>query len=382
MMELDSFQPYASSANIELLHRAVSIIPHLFIMATAQLATSPAASAHLNPVFEKVEMELKAPKPVPKFDTSRHLCFESPKEVITLKALLLSEDNAISPVAVTDPFPLFSIEGVKELRGDIFRKEVVEKHGQIFKPGVYKMRGYSKDTPFVDSVWRDEEVLKACSQAAGADLQVVFDYEIAHINAQIDALANKESLGDVLPSAMPERTELFTREATSHTGTGELATVGNWHTDSYPWVCVVLLSDPTGTTGGETGLRKGDGSILKVRGPGMGWAVMMQGRCIDHIALKAFGTGERITMITSFRPKDPLAKDGSTLSNVKHSSRWNELFQQWTTYRLDVISTRALALKERIEKGDMSADEIRTGMESWNEEQIPYLKFTASEMIG
>lgn len=43
----------------------------------------------------------------------------------------------------------------------------------------------------------------------------------------------------------------------------------DWHTDSYPFVCVIMLSDCTNMIGGETALRKADGSIMKVRGPQM-----------------------------------------------------------------------------------------------------------------
>ncbi|KAK5275217.1 hypothetical protein LTR40_013417, partial [Exophiala xenobiotica] len=116
------------------------------------------------------------------FDPSKHMAFEAPEAIITLKELLLSEENACSPVAITKPFPLFSLDGVTEMRRDIFRKDVVQKHGQKIKPGVYKMRGYSQDTPFVDAVWRSPEVIEVCSRAAGVDLEVIFDYEIGHVN--------------------------------------------------------------------------------------------------------------------------------------------------------------------------------------------------------
>ena len=46
--------------------------------------------------------------------------------------------------------------------------------------------------------------------------------------------------------------------------------VVGWHVDSYPFVCVLMLSDCTNMVGGETALYSGDGkSILKVRGPEM-----------------------------------------------------------------------------------------------------------------
>lgn len=45
--------------------------------------------------------------------------------------------------------------------------------------------------------------------------------------------------------------------------------VVGWHTDSYPFVCVLMLSDCANMVGGETALRTGNGDILKVRGPQM-----------------------------------------------------------------------------------------------------------------
>jgi hypothetical protein len=40
-----------------------------------------------------------------------------------------------------------------------------------------------------------------------------------------------------------------------------------WHRDSYPFVCVLMMSDTTGMVGGETALRTGTDEIKKVRGP-------------------------------------------------------------------------------------------------------------------
>ena len=59
-----------------------------------------------------------------------------------------------------------------------------------------------------------------------------------------------------------------------------------------------MLSDATTMQGGETALACADGSVKKVRGPQMGWALMLQGRYIDHVALGAFGAPERVTMVS------------------------------------------------------------------------------------
>jgi hypothetical protein len=265
------------------------------------------------------------------------------------------------------------------MRRDVFRKEVVMKHGQKIKPGVYKMRGYSQDTPFVDAAWRNPEVIKACSQAAGIDLEVIFDYEIGHVNVQLDELADKPSLDDVLPPAVPPKTQCSIPDG-SLGSEEQLASVRDWHIDAYPWVCVCMLSDPQGMVGGETGIQKGDGSIVKMLGPGVGWAVMMQGGCINHIALRAYGCRERITMVTSFKAKDPLAKDMSTLNITNKSSRLDELFLQWSTYRRDVLAKRAAAIRDDITSGNMSAEDIKKKMDEWVQEQTKYLHITCREM--
>lgn len=342
------------------------------------------------PAFTKPKQRPESTSPaITVFDAGMHLAFQPPNEFITLKDLLLSDEKAISPVAVTAPFPLFSVAGVKALRADLFRREVVDKHAYSLTSGCYKMRGYSKDTPFVDAAWRDPAVLAACSSAAGVDLSVVFDYEIAHMNVQVDALVGKESLSSVLPDPTPPTNTDLKSEAeetpaiTQDDDLENLPANGTWHTDSYPWVCVVMLSDPTNMMGGETGLRKGDGTLLKVKGPGVGWAVMMQGGCVNHIALKASGgTGERITMVTSFRARSPLEKDVSNLTNVKRSSKLDELFQQWSAYRLQVLSERALIMRNDIMEGKRSAEEISRSMDHWYTVQLEYLKTTVNEMRG
>jgi hypothetical protein len=80
-----------------------------------------------NVVVEEVKMEEDAfPKQSSKLDITKHLCFEPFREFLDLKDLLLSEDKAISPIAITAPFPLFTLEAVQEMRSEIFRKDVIQ----------------------------------------------------------------------------------------------------------------------------------------------------------------------------------------------------------------------------------------------------------------
>jgi hypothetical protein len=85
-------------------------------------------------------------------------------------------------------------------------------------------------------------------------------------------------------------------------------------------------------------------------------------------------------MVTSFKAKDPLAKDMSTLNITNKSSRLEELFLQWTTYRMDVVSKRASAIKEEIGSGQLSAETIKKKMDDWVKQQTSYLEITCREM--
>lgn len=92
---------------------------------------------------------------------------------------------------------------------------------------------------FVYDAWTNPETLQIVSSVAGIALIPNMEYEIAHINISVPS-----------NSSSP-------------------APVVNWHKDSYPFVCVLMLSDATSMTGGETGLRTGTGELLKIRGPQM-----------------------------------------------------------------------------------------------------------------
>ena len=74
---------------------------------------------------------------------------------------------------------------------------------------------------------------------------------------------------------------------------------------------------------------------------------MLQGRYIEHQALRALGTNERITMVTSFRPKSAFVKDDTVLATVRAISDLSELYSQYTEYRLEMLEERIRAhLKE------------------------------------
>lgn len=227
------------------------------------------------------------------FDPKRHVAFTPPSKTFSMSNIE-QEDSPLSSFAVSEPFRLFSPEAVERMREEIFQPQV-QKYQVSSNLAAAQLRGYAKkEAPFTYQAWRSPEVLAAVSKVAGLDLVVCMDFEIGHINLSSNTRAERDeqadgqepvtgSLADTAEKAKP---------------------IVDWHTDSYPFVVVTMLSDCTDMLGGETVLRKGDGDTLKLRGPQMGYSVLLQGRYIKHKALRAYGSTERITAVTSFRPKN------------------------------------------------------------------------------
>lgn len=100
-------------------------------------------------------------------------------------------------------------------------------------------------------------MLRIISDIAGIELVPAMDLEIAHINLSVQSQEHME-----------EELRAYHESADDDDDDDKDAIVG-WHTDSYPFVCVTMLSDCSTMIGGETALRTGSGEIWKVRGPQM-----------------------------------------------------------------------------------------------------------------
>lgn len=106
------------------------------------------------------------------------------------------------------------------------------------------LHGHAK---FIAKAWKNRQTLEIISRIAGIELVPVIDYEIGHINISV-------------PSAIKNSDGIIIVE-------DDGKAVVDWHRDSYPFVCVLMMSDATGMVGGETALKTGTGGIMKVRGP-------------------------------------------------------------------------------------------------------------------
>ncbi|ESZ98847.1 hypothetical protein SBOR_0705 [Sclerotinia borealis F-4128] len=293
------------------------------------------------------------------FQPESHLQYEEPSYIHTMEEIGYSATSGVSPIAVSEPFRLFSEEAVNVMRDEIFAKEVQEKYSYTSDIAPKQLRGHGK---FIYEAWKHPETLAIISKIAGVDLVPVMDYEIGHINLSVPG----ERL-DHDSSALISEDD-------------EKAIVG-WHRDSYPFVCVLMMSDTTGMVGGETALRTGYGDIKKVRGPSKGCAVVLQGRYIDHQALRAFGGQERITMVTSFRPRSPHIRDDTVLTTVRPVSNLSNLYGQTVEYQLENAEARIRSMLKELRDSMKAGATTAKAITSFLDFEINQLTHLNKEII-
>lgn len=86
--------------------------------------TTKSATRPTNPLPQRLIDEAKI-EIRESFNASKHLNFQPPNKICTMKEIGL-EGHGISPNAVSDPFPLFTEDAVKQMRAEIFDKDVLD----------------------------------------------------------------------------------------------------------------------------------------------------------------------------------------------------------------------------------------------------------------
>lgn len=77
------------------------------------------------------------------FDPNQHLAFEEPEGIIKMTDIGFSEDTGVSPVAVSQPFRLFSPEAIQKFRDEVLNPEVMAKYGVKSNIAACQIRGYA-----------------------------------------------------------------------------------------------------------------------------------------------------------------------------------------------------------------------------------------------
>lgn len=109
---------------------------------------------------------------------------------------------------------------------------------------------------------------------------------------------------------------------------------------------------------------------------------MLQGRYIEHQALRALGTSERISMVTSFRPKSAFIKDDTVLTTVRPISDLAELYSQYTEYRLEILEERLRAHMKEVRERKRARRGFNTkATKAFIEEQKTFLDSMLHELV-
>ncbi|KAI1638427.1 hypothetical protein F4809DRAFT_659781 [Biscogniauxia mediterranea] len=349
-------------------------------MAAAAILPAPVQAVHTKKSWTPIIMGAQESRlDQCEFNPAKHLAFKEMPKVHTMTELGLPEDTGISPVAVSEPFPLFTEETVMRMRQEILSPEVLNNCQYSSSLAQCQLRGFAnKYAPFVYDVWKNPKTLEIISNIAGIDLIPEMDLEIGHVNISVKDEREQEE-------ERKARSELAGYEADEGIAGcpwEDDKPIVDWHYDSYPFVCVTMLSDCTNMIGGETALRTGTGEIIKVRGPQMGCAVVLQGRYIEHQALRALGAAERISMVTSFRPRSPTIRDDTVLTTVRCISDLSELYNQFSMYRLEILEERIrLQLKELREAHSAGRRVGTAKLKNFFQEQERFLAHMNKEMV-
>lgn len=207
-----------------------------------------------------------------RFDPNKHLAYSPPPNTLTMQDLA-HKPTELSHVAHTEPFQLLSHEGVLAHRREIFNQETLDNCMHHTRPGSVQIRGHApRYAPFIHEFWNSPEVLEIVSKNAGIDLVPVMDYETGHVNVQLgpDGIAGVRATPVEPPVATEEAIAAFEKDQPKpEVKTDQTKPIIEWHRDSHPFVCVVMLSDARNMVGGETEMECGDGRSVKVKAPQM-----------------------------------------------------------------------------------------------------------------
>jgi hypothetical protein len=77
------------------------------------------------------------------FNPRKHLTFEEPTRIHTMEDIGFPSSSGVSPVAVSEPFRLFSEEAVNIMRCEILDPEVQEKYSYTSDIAPKQLRGYA-----------------------------------------------------------------------------------------------------------------------------------------------------------------------------------------------------------------------------------------------
>jgi hypothetical protein len=92
-----------------------------------------------------ISMSTMPPPEKMAFDPQEHLNFASPSKIFTMKDLGLAENTGISPVAVSEPFQLFTPAAIQRMRAEVLSTQVWENCQYSSNLSQCQLRGFAPE---------------------------------------------------------------------------------------------------------------------------------------------------------------------------------------------------------------------------------------------
>ncbi|KAF4963203.1 hypothetical protein FSARC_8781 [Fusarium sarcochroum] len=249
--------------------------------------------------------------PIPDFDPLIHLNFQPPTIRHTFTELGLPVPKGVPDLSYTEPFQLFSEEGVRIIRREVFQRSFLDKYMRAWDRAPCVITAYrhdKEDGKFLKQAMDHPFTQAAIDAAFGCRLKLQSALnDMGYINVQLGA-EGTEAVYELTETASKPLPPDHKLDESQYDDTH----IDSWHKDQTPVVLVLMLSDTSTMVGGETAVRLGDGTIIKSRGANIGGAVMMAGGYLEHAALRATNCNERLSLVNSYAFADPIADDTAT----------------------------------------------------------------------
>ncbi|KUJ21355.1 uncharacterized protein LY89DRAFT_577248 [Mollisia scopiformis] len=323
------------------------------------------------------------PISIPPFDPAIHLDFTPPTKRYTFTSLNLPKPATAPDTCFTEPFQLFSDEGVRMIRRDLLRKEVLDKHLKAWDRAPGYIGGAEETTKWVTSTWHHPAVTACVSEVFGLPLNLLGRKgEVGYVNVQLGP-EGREGVYKLGETPSPP---LSSDSIEDNEGQNDASMIDSWHKDSTQVVVVVMLSDCSTMLGGETAVNA-SGTILKARGMKAGSAVVMQGAHTPHAALRSWNSAERISMVTSYGFVDVDRDDSGTSlrSTSPGHHEWDNVKGHFLEWKLGRLRERVSKMEEKVlekrRNGGSGMEEMeKEQIEGWVKEQITFLKQMSWEL--
>lgn len=291
--------------------------------------------------------------PITKFDPAKHLKYTGSGKKHSFESLGITKTHVkpINQIAAVEPFQMFTAEAIDMMNYEIFSNtQLLKKYGRLNQANNSKnasildfhISGFIDDTEFTKAAWCSPELKAIFNEVMEDKLIMAHRFTMSHINV---SLADSSK-----PELEPGIDYLKLKEEQDKND--EIDAGVNWHYDSPPLVCVCMLSAPDNMIGGETGIRLGDESVLRIPGPKVGYGTMLQGRVIKHIATKPLNNVDRISYVVSFIPEDVNRYDSTCATSERPSVSTaytnDRFYPTFLSYRFERVEKRLKQYREML----------------------------------